>query len=96
MADITLGDLIALILDDLADTLEGTADRAELLGLHVGDVDLDIPAHLRLPADPPTASEPARLMVTLPSTREMPSAGRLGRVRLTIGALQPGSTENGS
>jgi hypothetical protein len=89
MADITLGSLIALIYDDLAATLQQTAEQADLLRLHVSDVDLDIPAHLRLPADPPPPEVPARLMVTLPSTRETPPAGRLGRIHVTFERLPP-------
>ena len=92
MADIALGDLIALIYRDLAETVQQTADQAEALRLHVADVDLDIPAHLRLPAeaeapaggDAPEGETPARLLVTLPSTRETPPAGRLGRIHLTF------------
>jgi hypothetical protein len=86
MADVKLGDLIALVLGDLADTLEQNADRSGALGLQIGDVDLDIPAYLRLPSDPPVDPEPARLMITLPSTRETPVVGQLGRVRLRIEA----------
>jgi hypothetical protein len=92
MPDITLGNLIALIFDDLAVTLEQTAERAAGLRLQVGDVDLDIPAHLRLPADP-DPEEPSRLMVTLPSTRELPAEGRVGRIHITIERNQPAPPE---
>jgi hypothetical protein len=88
MADITLGNLIALVFDELATSVEQTADRAELLRLHLSDVDLDIPAHLRLPVASEDSPEPARLMVTLPSTRETPLGGRLGRVHIAIEATR--------
>jgi len=92
MPDITLGDFIALVFDDLADTIEQTNERSNLVQLQVSDVDLEIPAHLRLPADP-VPEEPARLMVTLPSTRELPPAGRLGRIRLTLERTKPALPE---
>ena len=89
MADITLGNLIALIFNELAESLEQTADRAEQLRLQVSDLQLDIPAHLRLQAGPLPEAGPAQLMVTLPSTRETPPAGRLGRVHIMIERYQP-------
>jgi hypothetical protein len=85
MADITLSDLLTLILTDLATTIEQTAERSELVKMHVNDVDLEIPAHLRLLSESSTSTEKsARLMVSLPSLRETPSAGRLGRIRISI------------
>lgn len=89
MADITLGDLLSLLFEDLATNVEHTSDEASLK-LQVTDVDLDLPAHLRLRAageDP--VQEPARLILSLPSARETPTAGRLGRVSITLG-IRPG------
>jgi hypothetical protein len=87
MADITFGDLIALIFHELSETLERTTDQAAVSKLHVRDVDLDIPAHLRLQVDSETTTT-RRLIVTLPSTRETPPVGRLGRIRITIAGAE--------
>ncbi len=91
MADITLGSLIALVYADLAETLQQTREQSDLVRLQVSDIDLELPAHLRLPADPPSPEAPARLLVTLPSTRETPAPGRLGRVRITFERTPPQS-----
>ena len=104
MADITLGDLLTLICTELTQTLEQTADSSKSAKLHVSDVDLEIPAHLRLQAESlsggflrselykteaqPNSPNSVRLMVGLPSTRETPPVGRLGRIRITIEAQQ--------
>lgn len=90
MSDIPLGDLLTLIFTELTETLEQTAERSELLKLHLNDVDLEIPAYLRLPTE--TSETASRLMVGLPSTRETPPVGRLGRIRITI-AAQPSVEE---
>jgi len=85
MADITLSDLLTLIFSDLANTIERTSDEAALK-LQVTDLDLDIPAYLRLQEaglDP--QQEPTRFILTLPSTRESPPTGSVGRISLTIG-----------
>jgi hypothetical protein len=85
MANVTLGELLTLLFTDLAKTVQQTADQAALK-LQVTDLDLDIPAYLRLQeAGPDPEEEPARLVLTLPSTRESPSVGGLGRVTVTIG-----------
>ncbi|HEX6293124.1 MAG TPA: hypothetical protein VFZ66_28340 [Herpetosiphonaceae bacterium] len=89
MSDIPFGDLIALIFRELSETLDQTAERAELLKLHVSDVNLDIPAHLRLQDDPAGTAETRRLMVMLPTARETPPVGRLGRIRITIAPNSP-------
>jgi hypothetical protein len=86
MADITLGDLIALILRDLADTVEQAAERTTPLGLRVDDVDLEIPAYLHVEDGEATAPDALRLRVALPTARETLPAGRLGRVRIAITA----------
>ena len=93
MADITLGDLITLIFDAVAESVHQTTEQAAIARLQVSDVDLDIPAHLRLPVGAPSAEVPARLMVSLPSTRETPAPGRLGRVRVTLARTEPLATE---
>ena len=94
MADITLGDLLTLVLQDLADTVEQTADQTRALGLHVGDVNLEIPAYLHVDNGSATAPEDLRLRVALPSTREAPPPNRLGRIRITI-AAQSGAPSEG-
>lgn len=88
MPNLSLGDLITLVFDELAASVERTTDRATQLGFKIGDVDLDIPAHLRLQPEP---EQPAHLFVGMPSTLETPTPGRLGRVRLTIEPIR--STE---
>ena len=93
MADITLGDLLTLVLQDLADTVEQTADQTRALGLHVGDVNLEIPAYLHVDGGS-AAPEDVRLRVALPSTREAPPPNRLGRIRITI-AAQSGAPSEG-
>ncbi|NEO41299.1 MAG: hypothetical protein F6J90_35230 [Moorea sp. SIOASIH] len=86
MADITLGDLITLIFREITDTLEETSDRgAEPLKLQVSDVDIEIPAHLRLQTDPQSLPEKStRVIVTMPSARETGPVGSNGRIRITI------------
>jgi hypothetical protein len=100
MADISLGDLMALILTELADTFDQTAKPAdlfklhasdatldppeEILKLHVSELDLDLPAHLQLQVDPLSPTQAARLMVTFPSTLDTSTISRLGRIRITI------------
>ncbi len=84
MADISLGNLITLLFSELAESLEQTADRADLLKLQIGDIDLDIPAYVRLQTDPAVSTDEQRLIVTMPSTRETPRIGRLGRIRISI------------
>ncbi|HEX8433736.1 hypothetical protein [Archangium sp.] len=85
MSDITLGDLLSLFFDDLAPSLQRESEDASLK-LQVTHVDMDLPTHLWLRAagaDP--EQEPARFVLSLPSTRESPTAGRLGRIHITIG-----------
>ena len=95
MADLTLGDLLTLVLQDLAETVEQTADQARALGLRVGDVDIDIPAYLHVDGESAGAADDVRLRVALPSTREAPPPNRLGRIRLTIEAV-PGAPLGGA
>ena len=85
MANITLGDLLVLVFTDLSNASDQTAEQAALK-FQVTDLDLDIPAYLRLQeagADP--EEKPARFVLTLPSTRDSPAVGGLGRVAITIG-----------
>ena len=89
MADIKFGDLVTMIIHQLADSIEQTVERAEEARLHVSDVDLEIPALVRLEADETAAAAPPQLMVNLPTTRETPPPGRVGRVRITFEALPP-------
>jgi aspartate/methionine/tyrosine aminotransferase len=85
MADITLSDLLTMIVIELSTTIEQTAERSELVKMQVSDIDLEIPAHLRLQADSATNSENSpRLMVGLPSLRETAPTGRIGRIRISI------------
>ncbi len=104
MTNITLANLIGLILRDLRSTFEQTVKPEELFDLHtsethldipeeilnlqVKDIELDLPAHLHLQVDPFSPTTSPRLMVTLPSTLEMPSESRLGRIRMTIQSEQ--------
>lgn len=93
MANITLGDLLTLVFTDLANATDQTEDQAALK-LQVTDLDLDIPAYLRLQeAGPDPEEEPARFVLTLPSTRDSPSVGGLGRVAITIGVQSVKSQE---
>jgi len=90
MADITLGDLITLIFREITDTLEETSDRgsdraAEPLKLQVTDVDVEIPANLRLQTDPQSLPEKSRrVIVKMPSARETKPVSSNGRIRITI------------
>lgn len=84
MADITLGNLIALLFTELAESIEQVGDRADLLKLQLGDIDLDIPAYVRLQTDHSDSTDEQRLIVTMPSTRETPRIGRLGRIHISI------------
>jgi hypothetical protein len=83
MPDITLGEMLTLIFSDLATSVEQTDDEAGVK-LQVTSLDLDLPASVRVDETRTPAEEP-RLVVALPSTRETPSGGRLGRIALTIG-----------
>jgi hypothetical protein len=84
MADITLGNLITLLFTELAESIEQAGDRADLLKLQLSDIDLDIPAYVRLQTDQSDSTDEQRLIVTMPSTRETPRIGRLGRIRISI------------
>jgi hypothetical protein len=84
MNDITFGELLTVVIDDLSATLQHVTDRTQDIGLRVSDIDLDLPAHLRLRVGPERDAVSTRLMVGLPSLRETPPNGRLGRVRLTL------------
>ncbi len=90
MADITLGKLIALILEEVSDTLDQkSSDSTTEQNLEVTDVYFDIPAHLYLQTDGQLLSQKettSRVMISLPSTIETPPVGKLGRIRMTIAA----------
>ncbi|NET80824.1 MAG: hypothetical protein F6J94_02180 [Moorea sp. SIO1F2] len=88
MADITLGNLIALILEEVSDTLDQkSSDTTAGTNLEVTDVYFDIPAHLYLQTDGQFLNQEettSRVMISLPSTLETPPVGKLGRIRMTI------------
>ncbi|MCY1018228.1 hypothetical protein [Pyxidicoccus sp. MSG2] len=91
MADISLGDLLTLIFDDLAASIERTSEEAGMR-LLVKDVDLSVPAYLRLrPAGQNPETEPERFVLTLPSTLDSPVVGGLGRVSITLGVQSTGT-----
>ncbi|MDC0710751.1 hypothetical protein POL68_19905 [Stigmatella sp. ncwal1] len=93
MANITLSDLLSLLFTDLAATAE-RAEEGSGLKIQVTDLDLNIPAYLRLQeagADP--EQNPPRFLLTLPSTRDSIPTGGLGRIALTIGVQSVGSPE---
>lgn len=81
MPNLSLGDLVTLVFNELATAIAQSADVATATQIKLGNVELDIPAHLRLQ---PAAETPAQLFVAMPSTLETPAPGRLGRVRLVI------------
>jgi hypothetical protein len=87
MGDVTLADFLTMLCDELAATAAGTArvtmqgNGAEAVRMELGEVDVDVPAHIRV-SEPP--GDEARLLVSLPSLREPAGAGRLGRVRLRV------------
>jgi hypothetical protein len=83
MPDITLGEMLTLIFSDLASSVERTDDEVGVK-LQVTSLDLDLPASVRVDETRGPDEEP-RLVVALPSTRETPAGGRLGRIALTIG-----------
>jgi hypothetical protein len=83
-----LGDLVTLIVNELVDSIQQTAERAEAARMHVSDIDLDIPALVRLQVDTSDSGDDTQIMVTLPSTRDAPP-GRVGRVRIFFEANQP-------
>ena len=88
MADITLGNLISLILEEVSDTLDQkSSDSTTGKNLQVTDVYFDIPAHLYLQTDGQFLNQEettSRVMISLPSTIETPPVGKLGRIRMTI------------
>lgn len=100
MTALSLGELIELILTELADSLDRTVKPSDLfkaqsgdadfdipealLNLHVSELDLDLPARLQVRVDPLSPTRKPKLMVSFPSTLETPGVGRLGRIRMTI------------
>ena len=84
MADIPLGEMLTSLLTDLSTHSELVAPEAALR-LRITEVDLAIPAYLRLQeAGEDPELEPARVVLTMPSTRESPRVGSLGRIAITI------------
>lgn len=92
MSDTTLGDLIALITQEISGTLdEAKSQNSDQIKLNVSDVYFDIPAHLYLQNNRQSSTQDEsnlRVMVSLPSTLENPNAGKLGRIRMTIALEQ--------
>lgn len=92
MSDTTLGDLITLITQEVSGTLDETnTQNSTQVKLHVSDVYFDIPAHLYLQNYQQSSIQDdnnLRLMVSLPSTLENPTVGKLGRIRMTIALEQ--------
>lgn len=100
---ITLSDLIQLISWELSHALDHAVDPSDLFATYMGkangltfedlpklrvsDIELDLPAHIRLQAASSASSNP-QLMLTLPSLLETPLPSRLGRIRITIKAEQ--------
>jgi hypothetical protein len=84
VTELSLGGFVATVCRELADAVERSAGPGTAPGqaerMRVVDVDLDVPARIRLSA----AAGAERLLVALPSAREQPHAGRIGRLRLTI------------
>jgi hypothetical protein len=100
MTNISLGELIELILTELADSFDQTVKPSDLfkarvgdadfdvpealLNLHVSELDLDLPARLQVRVDPISPTRKPRLTVSFPDSLETLSVGRLGRIRMTI------------
>ncbi len=96
MSDSTLGDLVTLITQEMYGTLdEVNTQNSAPIKLQVSDVYFDIPAHLYLQNQRQSSTQTKgennlRLMVSLPSTLENPTVGKLGRIRMTV-ALEKNS-----
>ena len=99
MSDPTLGDLITLITQEMYGTLdEVNTQNSDQIKLQVSDVYFDIPAHLyvrnqRQVSTQTQGENNLQLMVSLPSTLENPTMGKLGRIRMTI-ALETNSDKD--
>jgi hypothetical protein len=77
MADISLGDLMALILAELADTFEQTAKPADLFKLHASDATVEPPEEI-------LKLHVSELDLDLPAHLDTSTISRLGRIRMTI------------
>ncbi|NJM41337.1 MAG: hypothetical protein HC853_11525 [Anaerolineae bacterium] len=90
MSSIHFGNLLQLMLTELADTVQKSEAQAAAARVRLDDIELDIPAHLQLlEAEATTPSKPAQLIVGMPSPREVLPAGRVGRIRVTFEAQRP-------
>ena len=96
MASIIFGDLLQLMLTELADTIQQSEAQASAAHVRLDDIELDIPVHLQL-LQRDSASEVdsatrvdtrQRLIVGMPSPREVLPAGRVGRIKVTFAAVQ--------
>ena len=88
MAQTTLGDLLITIRQEIAQTIDQTKDVTQDVTtktrIYVSDVDLDIPAYVRFDRSSNPETNPSHVTIDLPNLREMPPAGRLGRLRVTF------------
>jgi hypothetical protein len=90
MSSIHFGNLLQLMLTELADTVQKSETQATAARVRLDDIELDIPAHLQLLEA--EAATPAQLIVGMPSPREVLPAGRVGRIRVTFEAQRPEPT----
>jgi hypothetical protein len=86
MAQVTLGDLLVTIRQEIAQTIDQTQDRTQdattNTRLYVSDVDLDLPAYIQFARSANPETNSSHVTIDLPNLRETPSAGRLGRLRV--------------
>lgn len=81
MPEFSFTDLLSSALAGLLATVEETAEHASATGLRVEDVRIEIPALLRMTADPRPED---RLQVALPELRRSSQRGLVGRVEIQI------------
>jgi hypothetical protein len=79
-SELHLHAFLALLLDELAAAEALTTDAAAQLGLSVRDVRFDVPVRLAVKSD--------GLVIGLPSARETPGAGQLGRLEVIVASTR--------
>lgn len=88
MSDLALGELLGLLLREVEASAAPQSSPAHGVAMTVTGVDVELPAHLRVEAPAPAAGGAEetrpRMLVTLPSLRENPPAGRMGRLKVTV------------
>lgn len=84
MAQANLGDLLVTMRQEIAQTIDQTQDTTTQTQIYISDIDIDLPAYIRLEASSESNSPTSRLTIDLPNLRETPTAGRLGRLRVTF------------